>query len=367
MPLKARTSVPVPKLADENLAGSPVAQSSSAINDQTTLAALSAAGYDSVYDPAALSTTPLGSSTILHSFSPSSHAISPSSHKSQGSPSSSSHAFAPTPSIAPLLQVASNSYDSNNYFVATSNTGFPNDLDASMTGGAGEDGGQQYGFGNHVVNTEQSSGGSGEPGRDDISVEFQQKIGALGEDTISMNGKGKGKGTAKNAAKAPAVAADGTPVGEGEEGEDGSGGDGSNKPLKNTKRAAQNRAAQRAFRERKEQHVKDLEVKASSVDAALSRCTSLESSLASVTSSLTALQSQQSIWVSDRSNWEEQQRKWEGEREGWRLREEEWRRELEGLKGALEESRRMNGELRKRERDAEDGGGVEEEVKRVKS
>lgn len=43
----------------------------------------------------------------------------------------------------------------------------------------------------------------------------------------------------------------------------------STKPLKNTKRAAQNRAAQRAFRERKEQYVRDLERKSTLLDETL--------------------------------------------------------------------------------------------------
>lgn len=73
-----------------------------------------------------------------------------------------------------------------------------------------------------------------------------------------------------------------------EQNEDGS------KPLKNTKRAAQNRAAQRAFRERKEQYVgnlekksqlldetlKDMEAKTTLLDAALSRERSLEAQVA---------------------------------------------------------------------------------------
>lgn len=43
------------------------------------------------------------------------------------------------------------------------------------------------------------------------------------------------------------------------------------RPLSTTKRAAQNRAAQRAFRERRDQHVKEVEIKAKQVDQALAQ------------------------------------------------------------------------------------------------
>jgi hypothetical protein len=43
------------------------------------------------------------------------------------------------------------------------------------------------------------------------------------------------------------------------------------RPLSTTKRAAQNRAAQRAFRERRDQHVKEVEIKAKQVDQAMAQ------------------------------------------------------------------------------------------------
>ncbi|BGP10238.1 hypothetical protein JCM10049v2_006121 [Rhodotorula toruloides] len=66
----------------------------------------------------------------------------------------------------------------------------------------------------------------------------------------------------------------GSGVGEGEEGTKGGKG---KKELKQTKRAAQNRAAQRAFRERKQQQIRDLESRASTIPLLESRITALES------------------------------------------------------------------------------------------
>ncbi|KAK4336267.1 transcription factor [Rhodotorula toruloides] len=66
----------------------------------------------------------------------------------------------------------------------------------------------------------------------------------------------------------------GSGVGEGDEGAKGGKG---KKELKQTKRAAQNRAAQRAFRERKQQQIRDLESRASTIPLLESRITSLES------------------------------------------------------------------------------------------
>ncbi|BGP26589.1 hypothetical protein JCM10295v2_005542 [Rhodotorula toruloides] len=117
----------------------------------------------------------------------------------------------------------------------------------------------------------------------------------------------------------------GSGVGEGEDGEKGGKG---KKELKQTKRAAQNRAAQRAFRERKQQQIRDLESRASTIPLLESRITSLEA----------------------RCN-------------SYELERQAWDRERCALLGELETLRRVAGvEREKRSREGEEEG----EKKRVK-
>lgn len=135
--------------------------------------------------------------------------------------------------------------------------------------------------------------------------------------------------------------------------------------------------------ERKEQHVKyvhhleyilgvsdtrplrDLEHKASIVDSTLLKCTALETRITELDTTVAALRAErQSMGLdpdareAERAAWDAERAKWAAEQESWKVRESEWRRECEGLKGALEESRRQNTELRvsgeKREREDSD-------------
>ncbi|KAL8280636.1 hypothetical protein RQP46_006959 [Phenoliferia psychrophenolica] len=290
-------------------AHSPPRGTLSAPDDQMTLAALSAAGYgDVVYDP------------------------------------------------------GPSEYDSNNFF-ATSQHYNPNS-NGNLLGG-GSDGGPA-GFPAYDVGGVSTSSGVA-----DISVELQlqqqqqkQKNGKT--EAVTSKGKGKGKGGVKGSGKSS-----GHEDGKDElEGEEGTGPDAA-KPLKDTKRAAQNRAAQRAFRERKEQHVKDLEQKASLVDTTLARCTTLEASIASLTTSLTAYTAERESWRVDREAWETERALWETERERWNVEREQWRSENKELRGTLEEGRRQNAEqvirLGGEKRDREGGAGEEAGVaKRAK-
>lgn len=109
---------------------------------------------------------------------------------------------------------------------------------------------------------------------------------------------------------------------------------------------------------------RELENKASTVDATLLRCTALEARVAELDATVTALrvERQSAGWdPAVRAAWDIERAQWAVERDAGRAREGEWQRECEGLKGMLEESRRHAMELRTggEKRGGEDEGASE--------
>ncbi|KAH8926933.1 hypothetical protein BT69DRAFT_1330825 [Atractiella rhizophila] len=133
------------------------------------------------------------------------------------------------------------------------------------------------------------------------------------------------------------------------------------RPLKNTKRAAQNRAAQRAFRERREAYVKELERRSQQLDAystreavLVNRIKELETSIISTLHNLDAYSTREAVLVNRIKELETsiisttERDVWEDERLRWERKECEWERERGRLLGEVEASKREIESLKRR-------------------
>lgn len=159
-------------------------------------------------------------------------------------------------------------------------------------------------------------------------------IDGAGEVEIEIKTKGKGKGKGKRLRSTEETSPtdlDGKMVG-------GSGDEAGSK-VKNTKRAAQNRAAQQAFRQRKEQYVKDLESKATLIEATQAK---LEAAEAREQDLLQRVLN----YTSDRVSWELERKAMEEEREKFKKKEVEWVKEIEELRKKVGECETKHGQVK---------------------